>query len=40
MLADVLTSNKYKSDLVHPNAEGYAVIAEAVAKILEKAGAI
>jgi acyl-CoA thioesterase I len=40
VLADVLTSNKYKSDLVHPNAEGYAVIAEAVAKVLRKAGAI
>jgi lysophospholipase L1-like esterase len=40
VLADVLTSNKYKSDLVHPNAEGYAVIAEAVAKVLKKAGAI
>ena len=40
VLADVLSSNKYKSDLVHPNAEGYAVIAEAVAKVLKKAGAI
>jgi lysophospholipase L1-like esterase len=40
VLADVLTSNKTKSDLVHPNAEGYAVIAEAVAKVLKKAGAV
>jgi lysophospholipase L1-like esterase len=40
VLADVLTTNKYKSDLVHPNAEGYAVIAAAVAKVLKKAGAV
>jgi lysophospholipase L1-like esterase len=39
-LADVLTSSKYKSDLVHPNADGYAVIAKSVAKVLRKAGAI
>lgn len=40
VLADVLTTNKWKSDLVHPNAEGYKRIAEAVARVLKKAGAL
>jgi lysophospholipase L1-like esterase len=40
VLADVLTTGKWKSDLVHPNAEGYKRIAEAVAGVLKKAGAI
>jgi lysophospholipase L1-like esterase len=39
-LADVLTTSKYKSDLVHPNADGYAVVAKSVAKVLRKAGAV
>lgn len=40
VLADVLTTGKWKSDLVHPNGEGYRVMAEAVAKLLKKAGAV
>ncbi|HRE13908.1 MAG TPA: GDSL-type esterase/lipase family protein [Usitatibacteraceae bacterium] len=40
VLADVLSSGSLKSDLVHPNAEGYEKIAKAVAKLLERAGAL
>ena len=36
----ILTDNAFKSDLVHPNAAGYARLAEAVAALLKKAGAI
>ena len=36
----VVVDNRLKSDMVHPNAQGYARIAEAVKKVLGKAGAI
>jgi lysophospholipase L1-like esterase len=40
VLTEVLTDNSLKSDLVHPNAKGYGVVAGALAKLLKKAGAI
>jgi acyl-CoA thioesterase I len=40
MLKKVLTDNELKSDLVHPNAKGYSHIAEELAKILKRSGAI
>lgn len=39
-LRKILTDNALKSDLVHPNAAGYARLAEAVATLLKKAGAV
>ena len=39
-LSSVLRDNALKSDLVHPNARGYTQIADAVAKLLKKAGAV
>ncbi len=40
ILRQVLTDNSKKSDLVHPNAAGYKMIAERVAELLKKSGAI
>ena len=40
VMRTVLVDNRLKSDLVHPNAQGYAMIAEAVQKRLQKAGAL
>jgi lysophospholipase L1-like esterase len=39
-LGKILIDNALKSDLVHPNAAGYARLAEAVAALLKKAGAV
>ena len=40
ILSTVLRNNALKSDLVHPNAEGYRKVAEALAQLLKEAGAI
>jgi lysophospholipase L1-like esterase len=39
-LESILFSNEFKSDFVHPNARGYAQLAEVLAKLLRLAGAI
>ena len=39
-LRKILTDNALKSDLVHPNAAGYARLAEALAALLKKTGAV
>lgn len=40
ILAEVLGSKKTKSDPIHPNAQGYAQVAEAVATLLRQTGAL
>lgn len=40
ILADLLGDNRYKSDHVHPNAAGYARLAEAVQTLLTEHGAL
>ena len=40
VLKSILRDNELKSDLVHPNAKGYAQIAATVAKLLKKVGAV
>jgi lysophospholipase L1-like esterase len=40
VMRTVLLDNRLKSDMVHPNAQGYARIAESVKKLLKKSGAL
>jgi lysophospholipase L1-like esterase len=40
VLVDVLRDNRYKSDMIHPNALGYRKLAQALADLLRGAGAI
>lgn len=40
VIRKVLFDNRLKSDMVHPNGQGYAQIAAAVEKVLRKAGAL
>ncbi len=40
IFGDVLRKHEWKSDAVHPNAKGYHLVAEAVAGLLKKAGAV
>ena len=40
IIADLIGQNKYKSDHVHPNADGYRMMAKAVQELLVETGAL
>jgi len=40
IIAKVVSDNSLKSDAIHPNAQGYQLIGEAVHKLLQKTGAL
>jgi lysophospholipase L1-like esterase len=40
LLADILADRKLRADPIHPNREGYRLLAEGVAAFLRKAGAV
>ncbi len=40
VLSDLLRDREFKSDQIHPNAEGYAVMAEKIAEVIREAGGI
>ncbi|MCX7771166.1 MAG: arylesterase [Proteobacteria bacterium] len=40
ILKDILTNNRLKADPIHPNKEGYKLLAESIYKIMKSGGAI